>query len=33
MENAAMNLGLQISLCDTDLISLVYIPRTVIAES
>ena len=28
-----LNLGLQISLCDTDLISFVYMSRTVFAES
>ena len=35
MESDAVNLGLQISLCDTDLISFVYIyiSRTLFAES
>ena len=33
MESDAVNLGLQISLCDTDLISFVYISRTLFVES
>ena len=33
MKTVAVNLGLYKSLCDTDLISFVYISRTVFAES
>ena len=33
MKNVAVNLGMHILLCDADLISFVYISRTVFAES
>ena len=33
VKNVAVNLGLYIYFCDTDLISFVYISRTVFAES